>query len=146
MPYFLSLNFLAVPLDVCSLHCPFLALICYYSDAPWRWSFDRNFPYYISLIVLSIYHYYSSNFIHPFISLLSLIYILNITRLIKTFLGMAVEESHLEIGNTAFMVSFNFFFIWFDDFSRVFQRYHAYKVDYNMIFVTNKTEYFADLW
>ena len=39
---------------------------------------------------------------------------------------MAVEESHLEIGNTAFMVSFNFFFIWFDDFSRVFQRYQAY--------------------
>ena len=36
---------------------------------------QKNFPYYISLIVLSIYHYYSSNFIHPFISLLSLIYI-----------------------------------------------------------------------
>ena len=32
------------------------------------------------------------------------------------------------------MVSFNFS-IWFDDFSRVFQRYQAYQVDYNIIFL-----------
>ena len=32
----------------------------------------KKCPYYFSLILLSIYHYYSSNFIHPFLSLLSL--------------------------------------------------------------------------
>ena len=30
----------------------------------------KKCPYYFSLILLSIYHYYSSNFIHPFLSLL----------------------------------------------------------------------------
>ena len=44
----------------------------------------KKFSYQISLIVLSIYHYYSSNFIHPFMSLLFLTSILNITCLIKT--------------------------------------------------------------
>ena len=44
----------------------------------------KKFSYQTSLTVLSIYHYYSSNFIHPFFSLLSLTSILNITCLIKT--------------------------------------------------------------
>ena len=44
-----------------------------------------------------------------------------------------------------FMVSFNFFFICTGDFSRVFQHYQACQVDNNTIFLTYKTEYFADL-
>ena len=46
----------------------------------------------MSLIVLSIYHYYLSNFIHPFMSLFSFISISNITCLIKTILGMPSKE------------------------------------------------------
>ena len=43
------------------------------------------------------------------------------------------------------MVSFNFFFfIFINEVSRVFQYYQANQVD-NIIFVTNNTEYFADL-
>ena len=70
-----------------------------------KFSILYKFDCFIHLPLLFI-KFYSSVYLLTF----PYIYILNITCLIKTFLGMAVEESHLEIGNTAFMVSFNFFF------------------------------------
>ena len=60
----------------------------------------------------------------------------------KLSLQVYLNECLIFAGQRLWFVQFKFCI---SDFSRVFQHYQVCQVDYNIIFLTNKIEYFADL-